>query len=144
MADETVVGIYSAPSGNNTSSVWECFGHPILLQENNVRKMDKSRVIRKLCKTQMKHSGNTTNIKTHLSRHHPTHSTNQKVLMKKELKTSAEPNEKKASQQTILNCLKKQEKYPINSPMAQAITRQIGVFVCQDLHPLSTLNVKDL
>ena len=37
-------------------------------------------------------------------------------------------NEKKASQQTIEDCLKKQEMYPINSPMAQAITRQIGDF----------------
>ena len=33
MADETVVGIYSPPSGKNTSSVWECFGHPILTFE---------------------------------------------------------------------------------------------------------------
>ena len=46
-------------------------------------------------------------------------------------------NEKKALQQTIEDCLKKQ-KYPINR-IAQAITRQNGVFLCQNLHPLSTV-----
>ena len=41
--------------------------------------------------------------------------------------------------QTIEDCLKKQEKYPINSLRAQVITRQTGVFLCQDLHPLCTV-----
>ena len=147
MADK-VVGIYSPPSGKNTSAVWEYFGHPIFMQENNVRKTDKSQVIFKLCKTQLRHSGNTTNIKTHLQRHHPTHSkakqdeaTDETCFVKKEpVQTICTiQNEKKASQQTIEDCLKKQEKYPINSPRAQAITRQIGVFLCQDPHPLCTI-----
>ena len=145
------MGIYSPPSGKNTSVVWECFGHPISL-ENNIRKTDKTRVICKICKTVLKHSGNTTNMKTHLSRHHPTHSTptptkrnevtspsQNLIKTESQPKTTVESNRKKPSQQTLVDCMKKQEKYPINSPRAQAITRQIGVFLCQDLHPLSTV-----
>ena len=141
------MGVFSPPSGKNTSAVWQCFGHPILM-ENEIRKTDKTRVICKICKALLKHSGNTTNMKTHLSRHHSTHSTTPTTTAKRNeatspsqnlTKTTVESNKKKASQQTLQECMKKQEKYPINSPRAQAIAKQIGVFLCQDLHPLSTV-----
>ena len=141
MADGTV-GIYSPPSGKNTSVVWECFGHPISL-ENNIRKKDKTRVICKICKTVLKHSGNTTNMKTHLSRHHPTHSTPTPTTKRNEVtspsqnliktesqpKTTVESNRKKPSQQTLVDCMKKQEKYPINIPELRAKTVFISTFV---------------
>ena len=38
---------------------------------NNIRCTDKTHTVCKLCKTLLKHNGNTSNMRTHLVRHHP-------------------------------------------------------------------------
>ena len=118
----------------NTSAVWECFGH------DSAEERDTNKTICKIYKTLLKHSGSTTNMKTHLSRHHPTHSTTTNTAKRNEstyestyhsqnlIKTTVESNRKKTSQQTMEDCIKKQEKYPINRPRAINIAKQNEFF----------------
>ena len=104
-----------------------------ILLKNEIR---TKQVICKIYKTLLKHSGSTTNMKTHLSRHHPTHSTTTNTAKRNEstyhsqnlIKTTVESNRKKTSQQTLEDCIKKQEKYPINRPRAINIAKQNEFF----------------
>ncbi|KAJ8319708.1 hypothetical protein KUTeg_002751 [Tegillarca granosa] len=51
------------------SDVWMHFGHPVYTREG--RKItDRDKVICRLCRSSSRYNGNTTNMKTHLLRHH--------------------------------------------------------------------------
>ncbi|KAJ4940608.1 hypothetical protein JOQ06_026905 [Pogonophryne albipinna] len=86
----------------------------------------------KLCHTNVKYSGNTTNLRTHLQRHHP-----DKVMLTEELKKLRPRRDPK---QTMLDsdggC---SHKFPSTSPRSQKITESIAYFICQDLRPYSVV-----
>ena len=50
------------------ADVWEQFG---LKKKKESEDLDKSMAVCKLCHTNVKYSGNTTNLRAHLKRHHP-------------------------------------------------------------------------
>ncbi|XP_034083909.1 zinc finger BED domain-containing protein 1-like [Gymnodraco acuticeps] len=86
----------------------------------------------KLCHTNVKYSGNTTNLRSHLQRHHP-----DKVMLTQELKKLRPRHDPK---QTVLDsdggC---SHKFPSTSPRSQKITESIAYFICQDLRPYSVV-----
>ena len=51
------------------STVWRHFGFPIEM-ENDQKRVRKDIVVCRLCKTDIKYTCSTTNMSTHLKRHH--------------------------------------------------------------------------
>ena len=54
--------------GKAKSDVWESFG--LYKREGGSGDLDKTKVICRQCRTELKYQGNTTNLKYHLSRYH--------------------------------------------------------------------------
>nr|XP_010776357.1 PREDICTED: zinc finger BED domain-containing protein 1-like [Notothenia coriiceps] len=111
------------------ADVWEHFGFKKKKESDN---LDKTMAVCKLCHTNVKYSGNTTNLRTHLQRHHP-----DKVMLTGELKKLRPRRDPK---QTVLDsdggC---SHKFPSTSPRSQKITESIVYFICQDLRPYSVV-----
>ena len=112
--------IRPAPASLKTA-VWQHFG----FYENN-GKLDKTYTICKVCRSQIKYFGNTTNLYNHISRRHP------------ELggKKGPVPDGRPSSQMTIEQAL---GQLPPNSERAQRITKSIAKFIAVDLRPYSVV-----
>nr|XP_055054000.1 E3 SUMO-protein ligase ZBED1-like [Misgurnus anguillicaudatus] len=110
------------------ADVWDHFGFK---RKKESEELDKSLAVCKLCHTNVKYSGNTTNLRVHLKRHHP-----DKVTLSEDTKKLRSRDPK----QTILNidggC---SHKFPSASPRSQKITESIAYFICQDLRPYSVV-----
>lgn len=109
------------------ADVWEHYGFKKKKESDD---LDKSLAVCKLCHTNVKYSGNTTNLRAHLKRHHPD-------------KVTGEPTASKLRRdpkQTMLDsdgvC---SHKFPSTSPRSQKITESISYFICQDLRPYSVV-----
>ena len=50
------------------SNVWQYFGFPVRINENNVRQVSNDQVICKTCHIPLKYSGSTTNLTFHMKR----------------------------------------------------------------------------
>lgn len=98
------------------ADVWKHFGFKVINGSKN--EFDKNNAVCKLCLAAVKYCENTTNLRTHLARHHA------EVLAQKQLPKRTEPN-----QTTLDNFL------PSTSPRAQRITELIVHFICKDLRP---------
>lgn len=109
------------------AAVWEHFGFKTKKESDT---LDKSFTVCKLCHTSVKYSGNTTNLRAHLKRHHP----DKVVLTEEPKKLRRDPK------QTVLDsdgsCA---HKFPSTSPRSQKITETIAYFICQDLRPYSVV-----
>ncbi|KAK0131409.1 Zinc finger BED domain-containing protein 1 [Merluccius polli] len=115
--------IQPAPSSLK-ASVWEHFGFYCLEGKPD---LDKENAICKVCRTKVKHYGNTTNMRAHMSHHHP----EMKIKDGEKLETVTLP----ANQQTLFQCTK----LPPNTARAKKITRSIAYFISKDLRPYSTI-----
>uniref|UniRef100_UPI00358E30FE E3 SUMO-protein ligase ZBED1-like n=1 Tax=Myxine glutinosa TaxID=7769 RepID=UPI00358E30FE len=156
-----------APPTYFKSAVWKHFGFPVVY-ENEVRKINKSRTVCKHCSISVSYpGGNTTNMISHLKRHHPQHpivtATDKKYSsLKKDCNTATNTN---ASPATNTNAspatntdasntstmpwptdfgqftLAEVFTSPLHSTSqrAEAITKAIGVFICSGMHPFSTI-----
>uniref|UniRef100_A0A8C4SQW8 BED-type domain-containing protein n=1 Tax=Erpetoichthys calabaricus TaxID=27687 RepID=A0A8C4SQW8_ERPCA len=82
-------------------------------------------VICKLCKAKIKYFGNTTNLRTHMARHHP------------EDANEVQPKVRNipGDQRTLHQCCK----LPTNSEQAKKITQSIACFISKDLRPYSVV-----
>ena len=85
--------------------------------------LDKEFAICKNCLAKVKYTGNTTNMHSHLVRHHP--------------ELAAEERNASVSQPTINTAFK--AKLPSGSPRAASITKSIACFICKDLRPYSVV-----
>lgn len=54
--------------GNLKANVWQHFGFK---KKHDSEEFDKNNSICKICKIEVKYNGNTTNLRSHLTRHHP-------------------------------------------------------------------------
>ncbi|KAL2079766.1 hypothetical protein ACEWY4_025510 [Coilia grayii] len=117
MANES--SLLLVPS-NMKADVWNHFGFRKLGNGT----VDKSKVVCRICKAEVKYSGNTTNLRNHLTRHHP----DVQLMLTSETDTR---------QQSIETAFK--NKMPHNSPRAQNITESIALFICKDLRPYSVV-----
>lgn len=113
------------PPNSLRSPVWEHFGFPVHINEGQ-RQVDKSRAVCRHCHTEIGYAaGNTTNLLTHLKRHHPT------------VKIMATRRKSSVVQTQITSAFNKP--LPKTSDRAKAITRGIGVYIASDLRPYSVV-----
>ena len=149
MAESEEVVAISTPSLSK-SDVWMHFGHPVYLR-NDVRVTDKQHTICKLCKTILKHTGNTTNMRTHMTRHHGSVTVSgikkpasfSTVATTETKKPKLETTHKTETQPKVASMFAKQTKYPASSQRAQIITRQIATYIVADMRPLSIVENKE-
>ncbi|KAI4789138.1 hypothetical protein KUCAC02_035425 [Chaenocephalus aceratus] len=110
------------------ADVWEHFGFKKKKESDN---LDKTMAVCKLCHTNVKYSGNTTNLRSHLQRHHP-----DKLLTQ----NSRSCGPRRDPKQTVLDsdggC---SHKFPSTSPRSQKIKESIAYFICQDLRLYSVV-----
>ena len=114
--------IHAAPQ-QFKSHVWKNFGFHNLRGKNE---LDMSNAVCKLCHGKIKYCGNTTNIRAHITRHHPELSD----------KTAEEAKPASSKQQTLDTCF---SKLPSSSEKANRITESISHFICKDLRPYSVV-----
>lgn len=117
--------VKDAPS-NFKSKVWAHFG----FYTDNGATLDKEFAICKNCLSRVKYTGNTTNLHSHLVRHHP-------ELAAVE-RTVNDANANASVSQPTINTLFK-AKLPSASPRAASITKSIACFISKDLRPYSVV-----
>ncbi|CAI5682133.1 unnamed protein product [Oreochromis niloticus] len=114
--------IRKAPSAFK-SNVWTYFG---FFNKDGTNVMDMTHGICKVCRMKIKYSGNTTNMRAHLTRHHP------KIALTADGKASS--NSAQLKNQPTLDTLSLAKLSP-NSERAKKITQSITYFICKDLRP---------
>ncbi|KAL3992615.1 RAC serine/threonine-protein kinase [Sarotherodon galilaeus] len=100
------------------SNVWTYFG---FFNKDETNEMDITHRICKVCHMKIKYSGNTTNMRVHLTWHHP------KIALTKDGKASSKSAQLK-NQPTLLQAKKK--------------TQSITYFICKDLRPYNIVENK--
>ena len=113
-----------APAGLK-AGVWGYFGFRTKLDSEE---LDRTVAICKLCSTAVKFCNNTTNLRAHISRHHP------EKKLEDEPKTPRDPKQQVLDVSAVCT-----HKLPSTSPKALRITEAIGKFICQDLRPYSVV-----
>lgn len=101
------------------ADVWQHFGFKNC---EDSEEPDKSKAVCKMCKMEVKHCGNTTNLRNHLTRHHPD------ILLAKTADTKQRSLEKAFA-----------VKLASTSPRAQKITQSVATFICKDIRPYSVV-----
>lgn len=92
--------------------------------------LDKTLALCNLFHTNVKYSGNTTNLRAHLKCHHP-----DKVTLSEE-PTKIRPDPKQTMLYSDGKCF---HKFPSTSARLQKITETTSYFICQDLRPNSVV-----
>ena len=109
--------------------------------------MTPDKAICELCNERVKHSNNTTNLLTHLKRHH---SIEYDEIISKIRKEEAQDSHlssvventtgcTKSKQQSLTDIVSKKEAYK-NSPKYQTCQNALVFFTCNDLQPISVVN----
>ncbi|XP_076742690.1 E3 SUMO-protein ligase ZBED1-like [Maylandia zebra] len=101
------------------ADVWQHFGFKNC---EDSEEPDKSKAVCKMCKMEVKHCGNTTNLRNHLTRHHPD------IPLAKTADTKQRSLEKAFAM-----------KLASTSPRAQKITQSVATFICKDIRPYSVV-----
>lgn len=109
--------IYDVP--NAKSEVWKHFGF-----RKKGESLDKTVAICKTCETEMKYTGNTTNMANHIKRRHSTDL----------VRSNRNANVTAGSESSCLPSIF-QQKLPMNSKRAKEVTAAIANFICKDLRP---------
>lgn len=110
------------------SAVWEHYGFPVNYSSRGERQVDRTKTICRHCSTEIGYAaGNTSNMTTHLKRHHPN----------VDITGTRKKQSAKAVQMQIPMAFK--QPLPANSDRAKGITNAIGVFIATDLRPYSVV-----
>ena len=100
--------------------------------------IDKNQVLCWLCPASLSYSGNTTNIKYHIQKHHPEHSKDIDESVTKEKNTDcSETSESGFKQLSLQATLNKVKPYPKDSQRHQMLVNAVGEFICYGLQPIS-------
>ena len=146
---ENETGFDFVPNKKARSDVWHHFW---LKFDKAARKAMDGIAICRLCDQAVMYSGGTTNLNTHLNRHHP--SAKMKTMKSKTevaqpvqdqtrptmTSSPVPPNSSKKVQGTITGMLS--APYSFHSARASAITRSIASYIVGDLRPLSVVEGK--
>ncbi|KAK7916754.1 hypothetical protein WMY93_012515 [Mugilogobius chulae] len=116
--EESLLG----PPAKFKAKIWQHFDFYKL---PGSQELELDHAICKYCRTKVKLCGNTTNIRLHMTRHHP-----EKPLLSTEPKGSV-------TQPTIGETFK--TKYPASSPRAKKITSLLLAHICKDLRPYNVV-----
>ncbi|CAI5660053.1 unnamed protein product, partial [Oreochromis niloticus] len=109
------------------ADVWTYFG---FRTKEGGKDYDKSYAVCKICTARVKYSGNTTNLQTHVSRHHSDVASNANFKTKR-----GDPTQRTIEEVNF-------SKLPATSTRATKITQSVLVFICKDMRPLSVVENK--
>lgn len=104
------------------AEVWRHFG---FLHKVGCAEIDKTHAVCKMCRARIKYSGNTTNLRAHLVRHH------------EDLPLASNAKRLNPSQLTLDKV--QSPKLPPTSSRATKITQSVIYFICKDMRPLSVV-----
>ena len=110
------------------SPVWQYFG---FYKSSGVIQREKA--VCRLCHGELAYSGNTTNLRTHIERHHPI----EHRLLKSESK-----KEHHSKQQTLHEVVEQLNPLSSDSERHVKLVSAIGNFIAQDMQPLSVVENK--
>ena len=135
------------PPATYKSAVWQHFGFPVT-HDNDVKTVDRQVTVCRLCTTRIKYTGNTTNMSTHLRRHHrdvDTSITMTATKLKPERGNTASQSSIKTSgsfswQLKLAEVFSLRQKLGATSDRARSITRSIGLFMALDMRPYSVVD----
>ncbi|XP_046542896.1 E3 SUMO-protein ligase ZBED1-like [Haliotis rubra] len=127
------------PPASFKSSVWQAFGFPIEYI-NGKKLVKKDETVCRLCYLRIRYTGSTTNMSTHLRRHHPDIDCNDYGQSKCSKPFNISDDKKRTSlagQLRLSEAFK--TKLSSRSTRAQAITNGIGTFIAMDMRPYSVV-----
>ena len=109
------------------SPVWGHFGFPVDYNDEGAKTVDKSKTICKHCSVIVPYEhGNTTNMRAHLSRHHPDVSLSQ---------TATKVTKTQGSIESAF-----QKPYSTTSERHKSITHALGLCIAKDMRPYSLVD----
>lgn len=104
------------------ADVWTHFG---FINKVGCAEMDKTHAVCKMCHARVKYSGNMTNLRAHLARHH------------EDLPQTSNAKRMDPVQLTLNQV--QSPKLPPTSSRAVKITQSVLYFICKDMRPLSVV-----
>ena len=126
MASDSIVTLVNNDSGK--SPVWQYFG----FYKSSSGVIQREKAICRLYHGELPYSGNTTNLRTHIERHHPVE---HKLL-------NPEPKKEYSKQQTLEEVVKRLNPLSSDSEWHVKLVSAIGNFIAQDMQPLSVVENK--
>ena len=126
MASEEVV-LVNNDSGK--SPVWQYFG----FYKTHDGVIQREKAICRLCHSQLSHSGNTTNLRTHIEHHHP---------LEYEVLTAKSAKEKCSKQPTLQEVVERVNPLSPDSERHIKLVSAVGNFIAVDMQPLSVVENK--
>ena len=125
------------PNKKAKSDVWGHFG---IKMNKQTQKPVENVVICKHCDNPVKYCGGTTNLSSHLNRHHPSATLKMKVKVEETHESPAtiptpslKPTDVKKVQPTLTGMLSAASKYPFHSVGASDTTRSIAPYIIDPL-----------
>lgn len=115
------------PPSSLKSIVWDNFGFPVTYNGDGERVVDKTRTVCRRCSTGVNYSsGNTSNMLTHIKRHHP------------DIPVTG-TRRKKTVQLRLPNVLGLDQPLDTSTSRAKKITEAIGIYIASSMRPYSTV-----
>ena len=145
MADSSTTRVfvkrYKTHPGSK-SKIWKYFG--FLVDDSGATKVTPEEAFCELCDERIKRSSNTTNLLTHLKRHHfIEYDEVIAAIRKQEDESSVEESSTsltKTKQQCLDDLILKKEAYKKNSLRYQTCQNALVSFICNDLQPISVVD----
>ena len=145
MADSSTTRVfvkrYKTHPGSK-SKIWKYFG--FLVDDSGATKVTPEEAFCELCDERIKRSSNTTNLLTHLKRHHfIEYDEVIAAIRKQEDESSVEESSTsltKTKQQRLDDLILKKEAYKKNSLRYQTCQNALVSFICNDLQPISVVD----
>lgn len=127
------------PFSKAKAPIWKHFG---VRKRKNDGSLVENIAVCLTCNSDVKTAGGTSNMSTHIKRHHPQLLTaqysNPSASQSEHTEQTPKTAKKQLFQQSLTGAFQaqaKKKKYPTNSPRAKAITNQIALFLVKDLRP---------
>ena len=111
------------------SPVWQYFG----FYKSPSGVIQREKAVCQLCRSQLSYSGNTTNLRTHIERHHP---------IEHKLINPEPRKEQYSKQQTLEEVVERLNPLSSDSERHVKLVSAIGNFIAQDMQPLSVVENK--
>ena len=127
MASNHTVTLVKNDSGK--SPVWQYFG----FYKSSSGVIQREKAVCRLCHSELSYSGNTTNLRTHIERHHP---------IEHKLLNSEPKKEQYSKQQTLQEVVERLNPLSSDSERHVKLVSAIGNFIAQDMQPLSVVENK--
>jgi hypothetical protein len=132
------------PSSQFRSVIWDHFGFPVTFTEG-VKSVDKTVTVCRHCEDDVaiKYTGSTTNMCTHMKRHHPrvdVSGTRRKSTTATSTATTSTGATGATGQLRIADLFKPSDKMTPTSTRYKAISKGIGIFLACDMRPYAVVD----